>query len=124
MEWISIKDRLPSYERDTPCLVCYPVYKGMIFENPIPDRFSMMVTDWEPDFQSFEQASRATHWMPLPGPPSGFVKTSMEGRQEPISISGLQAIINYIDEGDPDIAIIKSELGELILRATGEYWSN
>lgn len=40
---------------------------------------------------------------------------------EPITPEQLQAIIDYIDEGEPDIQVIKAELGELILRHTGEY---
>lgn len=123
MEWISVKDRLPSYERDTPCLVLIPVYSGSINAGDTPVHYTIFVADWEPEFQSFEQGSRATHWMPLPQVPSEFCSDSMKGRKETISISGLQAIVNYIDEGDPDISVIKSELEELILRATGEYWA-
>lgn len=33
----------------------------------------------------------------------------------------LQMIIDYIDEGDPDLQVIKAELGELILRAKNQY---
>ncbi len=43
-------------------------------------------------------------------------------KKEPITASKLQLLINYIDEGEPDIEVVKAELGELILRSTGEYF--
>jgi hypothetical protein len=46
----------------------------------------------------------------------------MTGHKEPITAEGLQFLIDYMDEGEPDIQVVKSELSELILRSTGEYW--
>lgn len=39
-----------------------------------------------------------------------------------ITIASIQSIIDYIDEGEPDISVIKGELGEIILRSNGEYF--
>lgn len=55
-EWIACSDRLPEYERDTPCLVS--------------SSHAMYISDWEPEYQEFEFGhSIITHWMPLPEPP-------------------------------------------------------
>ena len=43
---------------------------------------------------------------------------------EEITPERLQLIIDYIDEAYPDIEVVKAELGELILRATGMYNAN
>lgn len=45
----------------------------------------------------------------------------MKTRQT-IPTQGIQLIIDYIEEGDPDMKVIVSELKELILRGTGEYF--
>ena len=44
--------------------------------------------------------------------------------KEPITPEALHGIIDYIDDGGHDIDVIKSELGELILRHTGEYFGS
>jgi hypothetical protein len=38
-----------------------------------------------------------------------------------ITPESLRAIVDYIEEGEPDINVIKSELNELILRNSDEY---
>jgi len=38
-----------------------------------------------------------------------------------ITKESLQTIIDYINEGEPDISVVASEIGEIILRHTGEY---
>ena len=45
---------------------------------------------------------------------------------ETITAESLQLIINYIDDSWPfcDFEVIKLELKELMLRSTGEYWSD
>ena len=48
-----------------------------------------------------------------------FIKKS--GRKS-ISSHEIELILNYINEGEPDIEVIKAELGELILRSNGEYF--
>lgn len=45
-----------------------------------------------------------------------------DDRREPITKEAVQSIIDYIDDGNPDLTVIKAELGELILRSTGEYF--
>lgn len=40
---------------------------------------------------------------------------------EPITPASIQSIINYIDEGEPDIKVVKAELGEIIERYNGTY---
>ena len=42
---------------------------------------------------------------------------------EVITPESLQAIIDYIDDGDPDLNVVKSELRELILKHNGTYWT-
>ena len=42
---------------------------------------------------------------------------------EPITAEAIQSIIDYIEEGEPDLKVITGELGELILRSTGEYFN-
>lgn len=44
--------------------------------------------------------------------------------REHITIEAVQSVIDYIDEfeGFVDLKVVRSELGELILRATGDYW--
>lgn len=55
-QWIPV-GTLPAYTKDTPCIVAS---HGGIF-----------VDDWEPEYQEFEQTNKtATHWMPLPTPPT------------------------------------------------------
>lgn len=50
------------------------------------------------------------------------IKNKMINNQ--ITNGSVQAIIDYIEEGEPDINVVKAELGELILRSTREYASN
>ena len=42
--------------------------------------------------------------------------------KQPITTEAIQAILDYINEGDPDLEVIKAELGEIVLRSTGEYF--
>jgi len=42
--------------------------------------------------------------------------------KQPITTEAIQAILDYIDEGAPDLEVIKAELGEIVLRSTGEYF--
>jgi hypothetical protein len=42
--------------------------------------------------------------------------------KQPITTEAIQAIIDYIDEGAPDMNVVRGELSELILRSRGEYW--
>jgi len=42
--------------------------------------------------------------------------------KQPITTEAIQAILDYIDEGDPDLEVIKAELGEIVLRSTGNYF--
>jgi len=48
----------------------------------------------------------------------------LNDKSEPITKESIQSIIDYIDEGEPDLDVIKSELAELILRNTGEYFTH
>jgi len=45
-----------------------------------------------------------------------------ETYREPITEESLQSIIDYINEGDPDLKVITGDLGEMILRSNGKYW--
>lgn len=36
-------------------------------------------------------------------------------------VGSLRALIKYIDEGEPDLKVVKSEIGEAILRLQDEY---
>jgi hypothetical protein len=40
---------------------------------------------------------------------------------EEITSESVKAIINYIDEGEPDLNVVKGELGELLARHNGTY---
>ena len=42
--------------------------------------------------------------------------------KQQITTESIQAVIDYIDEGDPDLGVVKAELGEILLRSTGEYF--
>ena len=44
-----------------------------------------------------------------------------EGYKELITIECVQSLIDYINEGSPELGVIKSELGDMILRAKGTY---
>jgi len=45
-----------------------------------------------------------------------------EIHKEPITEEGLQSLIDYINEGEPDLKVITGDLGEMILRSNGKYW--
>lgn len=44
--------------------------------------------------------------------------------KEPITIEAIRNILDYMEDTDYDIDVVKSELSELVLRATGEYWED
>lgn len=46
----------------------------------------------------------------------------METYTEQPTIETLKNLIEYMDEGDCDIGVVRSELVEIVLRMTGEYW--
>ena len=47
-----------------------------------------------------------------------------EKYKEPITIEAIQAVLDYMEDTDYSISVVKAELGELVLRATGEYWED
>lgn len=42
--------------------------------------------------------------------------------REKITAEAIHAIIQYIDEGEPDFKVVRAELGEVLLRNSGEYF--
>lgn len=52
------------------------------------------------------------------------LKTVVSSDGEPITAEAVQSIIDYIEEGEPDLKVVTGELGELILRSTGEYFTH
>tara|TARA_B100002049_G_scaffold237323_1_gene228051 strand:+ start:8448 stop:8909 length:462 start_codon:yes stop_codon:yes gene_type:complete len=44
--------------------------------------------------------------------------------RESIRPESIQSIMDYIDEGEPDLSVVKAELGELIHRRNGTYYKD
>jgi len=55
-------------------------------------------------------------------PPCGWDNRSKKKTIEHLSPDTIHNIIEYIEDGDPDIDVIKADLREMLLRANGKYW--
>ena len=55
-------------------------------------------------------------------PPCGWDNRAERKMIEHLSPDAIYKVIEYINNGGDDMDVVKSELGEMLLRANGKYW--